>query len=67
MTMKVDDTLKFEERLNSIKNSWAYFDKYYHISTGKVEYTNNDIDELLDYYTQKEKYEMCKQLVKLKK
>ena len=65
--MEAQDLLKLEERLNSVKDAWKYFDRYYHIVTSKVEYTNDDIDELLDYYIQKEKYEVCKRLIKLKK
>jgi len=65
--IKKEVVTEFENRLDGIKTSWKYFDKYYHILRGKIEYTNNDIDELLAYYTQKEKYEVCERLVKLRK
>jgi len=65
--MEAQDLLKLEERLNAAKDAWKYLDRYHQIVTGKVEYTNEDIDELLLYYTQREKYEVCDRLIKLKK
>jgi hypothetical protein len=65
--IKKEDIIELEKRLDSIKTSWKYFDKYFHILSGKVGYTNDDIDELLTYYTQKEKYEACERLIKLRK
>jgi hypothetical protein len=65
--MNKEDIENLEKRLDSLKAGWKYFDKYFHILSGKVEYTNDDIDELLVYYTQKEKYEVCERLIKLRK
>jgi peptidyl-tRNA hydrolase len=65
--IKKEDINELEKRLERIKESWKYFDKYFHILSGKVVYTNDDINELLAYYTKKEKYEACERLIKLRK
>jgi hypothetical protein len=65
--MNKEDIDNFEKRLDSIMTGWKYFNKYFRILSGKVKYTNDDINELLTYYTQKEKYEVCERLIKLRK
>lgn len=57
------DIDEFEERLGKIK----YFGKFLAIVCGDIEYTNADLDELIEHYTKKEHYNKCVQLQKLKK
>lgn len=65
--MHKEDIKKIEEQLVGAISWWPYFEKYYNILKDKVKYTNKDIDELLTYYSQREKYEVCERLIKLKK
>ena len=64
--MKNTNIESLEARLKSATSWWYYAEKYHNIITNKIEYTANDIDELLEYHEKREKYEVCKRLIDLK-
>jgi hypothetical protein len=37
------------------------------ITLGRIKYTNDDIDELIEYYEKKEQYKLCEKLMVLEK
>ena len=47
-------------------NLWKHYSKYLDIRKGKVEYTNNEIDELISFFSEREYFEQCENLRKLK-
>ena len=58
---------KLEQRLKKATNWWYFFSKFMDITLGKIQYTNNDIDELIEYYEKKEQYKLCEKLMRFKK
>ena len=40
--------------------------KYFNIINGKIEFTNTDLDELINYFEKNEYYEICYKLFMLK-
>lgn len=57
---------KYENRLKLIKKEWYFFCKFMEITLGNIKYTNDDLNELIEYYSKKEKYMLCEKLNKLK-
>lgn len=58
---------KLEQRLKNATNWWYFFSKFMDITLGKIKYTNEDLDELIEYYEKKEEYKLCAKLIGLKK
>ena len=56
-----------ENKLESIKKNWYFFQKFMDITLNKIEYTNDDLNELITYYEEKEQYKLCDKLIKLTK
>ena len=54
---------RFKTAMRNMEMNFKFLD----IRLGKIEYTNNDIDELIEYYKQKEQYRLCNKLIKLRK
>ena len=55
-----------ENRFKTAKRNIEMNFKFLDIRLGKIEYTNNDIDELIKHYIQEEQYRLCDKLIKLK-
>jgi hypothetical protein len=58
---------KLEQRLKKATSWWYFFSKFMDITLGRIKYTNDDIDELIEYYEKKEQYKLCEKLMVLKK
>ncbi len=54
---------RFKTAMRNMEMNFKFLD----IRLGKIEYTNNDIDELIKHYIQKEQYRLCNKLIKLRK
>ncbi len=63
--MKKVDIDIIENRLKNANRWWYYFEKFMDITLGKIEYTNDDLYELIEYYKIKEQYKLCGKLHKL--
>jgi len=59
----MNELIEGQETLNLAKN----YSKYWDIRKGKIEYTNSDLDELIEYFEKNEYFEQCENLRKLKK
>jgi hypothetical protein len=59
----IDELVKGKETLTYAKN----VSKYLRIRKGQVEYNNDDLDELINYFEVNEYFEQCENLKKLKK
>jgi hypothetical protein len=44
---------KLEQRLKKATSWWYFFSKFMDITLGRIKYTNDDIDELIEYYEKK--------------
>jgi hypothetical protein len=55
-----------ENRFKTAKRNIEMNFKFLDIRLGKIEYTNNDIDELIKHYIEEEQYRLCDKLIKLK-
>lgn len=62
------NTIKDIERRYKQAKSWYYYwEKFMDFTLGHKEYSNDDVDELINYYEEKEQYKLCEKLIKLKK
>ena len=59
----INDLVEGQETLTYAKN----VSKYLSIRNGKIEYTNQDLDEMIKYFEKNEYFEQCENLRKLKK
>jgi hypothetical protein len=59
----IDELVKGKETLTYAKN----VSKYLRIRKGQVEYNNDDLNELINYFEVNEYFEQCENLKKLKK
>ena len=59
----MNELIEGQETLNLAKN----YSKNWDIRKGKIEYTNSDLDELIEYFEKNEYFEQCENLRKLKK
>ena len=57
---------ELSNRFKTAKRNIEMNFKFLDIRLGKIEYTNNDIDELIKHYIQEEQYRLCDKLIKLK-
>jgi hypothetical protein len=58
---------RYKQAVSRAGKALYYSKKFSNIRFGRVEYTNSDLDELIDYYEQMEQYKLCDILNKLKK
>ena len=58
---------KLGQRLKKATSCWYFFSKLMDITLSKIQYTNNDINELIEYYEKKEQYKLCEKLMRFKK
>lgn len=58
----INDLVEGQETLTYTRNVL----KYLSIRNGKIEYTNQDLDELIEYFEKNEYFEQCENLRKLK-
>jgi hypothetical protein len=48
-------------------NLWKHYSKYLNIKKNKIEYSNEELDELIEFFEEREYFEQCNYLKKLKK
>lgn len=59
----INQLVEGQETLTYAKN----ISKYLRIRKSQIEYTNSDLDELIEYFEKNEYFEQCENLRKLKK
>jgi hypothetical protein len=59
----INQLVEGQETLTYAKN----VSKYLRIRKSQIEYTNSDLDELIEYFENNEYFEQCENLRKLKK
>jgi hypothetical protein len=63
------DKIKLLNELNDGQetlNLWKHYSKYLDIKKNKIEYSNEELDELIEFFEKREYFEQCENLKKLK-